>query len=31
VIGARRHAALTAEFGSAFTGVLNVERVNALI
>jgi methyl-accepting chemotaxis protein len=31
VTGARRHAALTAEFGSAFTGVLNVERVNALI
>ena len=31
VIGARRHAALTAEFGSAFAGALNVERVNALI
>jgi methyl-accepting chemotaxis protein len=31
VIGARRHAALTAEFGSASAGALNVERVNALI
>ncbi len=31
VTSARRHAALTAEFGSAFAGALNVERVNALI
>jgi len=31
VIGAPRHAALTAEFESAFAGALNVEGVNALI
>jgi methyl-accepting chemotaxis protein len=31
VSNARRHAALTGEFGSAFAGALNVERVNALI
>ena len=31
VINARRHAALTEEFGSAFAGAMNVERVNALI
>ncbi len=31
VVSARRHAVLTAEFGSAFAGALNVERVNALI
>jgi methyl-accepting chemotaxis protein len=31
VLNARRHVALTEEFGSAFAGALNVERVNALI
>jgi methyl-accepting chemotaxis protein len=31
VFNARRHAALTGEFESAFAGALNVERVNALI
>jgi methyl-accepting chemotaxis protein len=31
VLNARRHAALTGEFESAFAGALNVERVNALI
>ena len=31
VFNARRHAALTHEFDSAFTGAMNVERVNALI
>jgi methyl-accepting chemotaxis protein len=31
VYNARRHAALTNEFESAFAGALNVERVNALI
>jgi methyl-accepting chemotaxis protein len=31
VFNSRRHATLTAEFGSAFAGALNVERVNALI
>jgi methyl-accepting chemotaxis protein len=30
-LNARRHAALTDEFQSAFTGTMNVERVNALI
>jgi methyl-accepting chemotaxis protein len=30
-LNARRHAALTDEFQSAFTGAMNVERVNALI
>jgi methyl-accepting chemotaxis protein len=31
VSNARRHAALTDQFGSAFIGAMNVERVNALI
>jgi methyl-accepting chemotaxis protein len=31
VLNARRHAALTGEFESAFAGALNVERMNALI
>ncbi len=31
LINARRHADLTEEFGSAFAGAMNVERVNALI
>ena len=31
VLNARRHAVLTEEFGSAFAGTLNVERVNTLI
>jgi methyl-accepting chemotaxis protein len=31
VLNARRHAQLTEEFGSAFAGTLNVERVNTLI
>jgi hypothetical protein len=31
VSNARRHATPTGEFGSAFAGALNVERVNALI
>jgi methyl-accepting chemotaxis protein len=31
VLNTRRHAALTEEFGSAFAGALNVERVNTLI
>jgi methyl-accepting chemotaxis protein len=31
VLSARRQVALTSEFGSAFAGALNVERVNALI
>jgi methyl-accepting chemotaxis protein len=31
VVNAYRHAALTDQFGSAYTGAMNVERVNALI
>jgi methyl-accepting chemotaxis protein len=31
VVNARKHSALTDEFESAFTGAMNVERVNALV